>query len=322
LAAPTPTPTRSAPPRARRILGLLLGGLALVAVLVGCSTFDALTDLQGDLEEEGFSDVTANIAPTDASAVVISASAPEETTPEEAQDRAADVVWQQFPRRFEVLRVTIDGEEEQWSYAQLREELGPRPDDLDTSKEIGEDLTRSATAVVLGATAAGVLLVGFIGLVVVLGVRARRRSSPALPRPHPQPWMPPSMPSATPSPPPGGWAPASAPPGPPGSAAAPGPPAPPAPGGSPEANGSTGVPDAPPTASRPTSAPAPGGAPTPTPPVPAPPSLAKGPAPEQGRPVPPAPPVGRRRRDPDARRLGRRPRGPVPDPAHTPPGWG
>lgn len=291
MAAPTRTPAPLPRPdrgSARRSLVLAVGLVALLAVLAGCATFDVLTDLQGDLEEAGFGDVTTNIATTDASVLVVSADAPVDTTTEEGQDQAAQVVWEQLPRRFEVLRATIDGERREWTYAELEDELGPRPDDLDTSEDLGDDLNRTAISLVLGLTAAGVVGIGVVGLLVFFVVRANRRNAATRPRPHPQPWMPPpggpgGQPSGAPVPPAGGWAPASAPPGPPT-------PTPPQPAG--------------PSLEK-------------TDPVPGPPS-GQWPVP----PPPPPAPAGRRPKDPDARRLGRRPRGPQPDQAHTPPGWG
>lgn len=297
LAAPTPALPRTRSGRARLAVVLALVGLVLLA---GCSAVTALGDLQGELEAEGFRDVSANISSSSASVLVIEAKAPLGESATEAQDQAAEVVWTRFPRRFEALQVTIDGEGREWAYAELEEELGARPDDLDTSTEIGDELTRSTVYVLLGMLVAGVVAVALIGVVVFLVVRANRRRAATRPTPRPQPWMPTGVPGA-PMPPPGGWAPASAPPAPPS------PDAPP-------------TPDAPPSLAKP----------PPTEPAAAPPSW------EQPPPVPPAPPAwtpptpptpspapaAGRTRDPDARRLGRRPRGPVPDKAHTPPGWG
>ena len=188
----------------------------MVVLVAGCAAFDVLGDLTGDLEDAGFESVTANVSPTNASLVVISADAPRGRDVAEAQDEAAEVVWTRFPRRFEALRITIDGEREEWTYAELEDQLGSRPDDLDTSTEIGDEWTRMSVAVVLGLVAAGVVAILVIGLVVLLVVRANRRNAANRPQPRPQPWMPPGMPATGgPVPPPGGWAPVGAPPGPP-----------------------------------------------------------------------------------------------------------
>ncbi len=200
---------------------------AALALVAGCSAIDALSDLDGELASEGFGDVSTSVSPTNASHVLVSASAPRGSSVEEAQDQAAEVVWTRFPRRFEHLRVTIDGERRQWTYAELEDELGDRPASLDVSTEIGDEWTRMSVIAVLGLLAAAVVGLGIVGLIVFLAVRANRRKAPTR-RPL-QPWMPPGHPAGPggmqgpgpvgspvgPVPPMGGWAPASAPPGPP-----------------------------------------------------------------------------------------------------------
>jgi hypothetical protein len=232
---PSPTPV---PRRARFVLAL---ALAVVAALAACSTISSFADLIEELQEEGFTDVSANIDQRNASALVVSADAPAGTTVTDAQDQAAEVVWTRFPRRFEGLRVTIDGEREEWTYDQLEDELGPRPAGLEDG-DLGDDINQVALIAVIGTLVAGVVGIAVVGLIVFLVVRANRRNRPPRPTwPHPQPWMPPppGMPtSGGPVPPPGGWAPAGAPPGPtpappspPSLAKAPVPPFPPAPAG-------------------------------------------------------------------------------------------
>lgn len=223
MAAPTPTSARPAPRRARLVLVLALVALALLA---GCSTIGSLTGLTEDLEDEGFTRVRPNIDQSDPSTLVVAADPPDDTTIEEAQTQAAEIVWTRFPRRIGGLRVTIDGEGREWTYAELEDELGPRPDGLDSQGDLGDEVNRIAVFGVIGILLAGVLGIGLVGLVVLLVVRSNRRSAASGPRPLPRPWMPPGVPgggtqAGTPVPPPGGWASASAPPGPPTSPAAP-----------------------------------------------------------------------------------------------------
>ena len=219
MAAPTRPSPAPAPGRARFALVL---ALAVVAVLAACSTISSFTNLIEELQEEGFTDVSANIDQRNASSLVVSADAPDDTTVTDAQDQAAEVVWTRFPRRFEGLRVTIDGEREEWTYDQLEDDLGPRPEGLEDG-DLGDDINQVALIAVIGTLAAGVVGILVVGLIVFLVVRANRRNRPPRPSwPAPQPWMPPpsGVPSAGgPVPPPGGWAPVGAPPGP-----APGPP--------------------------------------------------------------------------------------------------
>lgn len=343
MAAPTTTHHRSAPARARFAALLVIAALAFLA---GCSTIGSLAALIEDLRDEGFGDVSVTIDQRDTSVLVVSADAPGGTAVGDAQDKAADVVWTRFPRRFDGLRVTIDGERAEWTYEELEDELGPRPEGLEDG-DLGDDVNRVAVIGLIGVLVAGLVGIGIIVLVVVLVVRSSRRKAAA--GPPTQPWMPPGVPTAGgPVPPPGGWAPASAPPGPPrppGPSAPPGPPtwsgpvdpttprpwAPPPPtppslakdplppaspgeattplGSDPDRPGTPADEDTHPAApphGPGTPPPAPDGAPTAVPP---------------GFPPPAGPPPTRRPRDPEARRLGRRPRGPKPDKAHTPPGW-
>ncbi|QYG92026.1 hypothetical protein HC251_05965 [Iamia sp. SCSIO 61187] len=205
MAAPTHLRPPAATRRARALL--LVVAVALVA-LAACSTISSLSGLIEDLQDEGFTDVSANVDTSDTSVLVVSAGAPGATDVEEAQDQAAEIVWTRFPRRFEGLRVSIDGERREWTYAELEEELGARPDGLDDT-ELQDDFNRLAVYVVVGALVAGVVGLVAVGLIVLVVVRNRRKA--AGPPTRIQPWMPPGVPTG-PTPPPGGWAPAPSPP--------------------------------------------------------------------------------------------------------------
>ena len=299
--------------RSRPRVAALVGAVLLVlGGLVGCSTVQAFTDLASELEGEGFSDVSVNVAGGDPVALTVSADSPAGTGTEEARDQAAEVVWDTFPRRLDEVRLTIDGEGGTLTAAELQERFGDRPAGLEEG-DLGDDVNRVGVGVLVGLLLAGVLVVATAGVVALLVVRRRRRTA-ARPRP---PWaptgpVPPAAgtgpPPAGPVPPPGGWTPVGGPP-----------PAPP-----------TG-PEGPPV----TGAPVPPGAPSPTPdgPPPAPGDDAAAPgdagaAPPawwtQPRPTPPGTvhPPSRREARADARRRGRPVRGPRPPDSQLPPGWG
>lgn len=221
MAAPTRPPTHPSRGAAtRRARALLLALAVALVALAACSTISSLSGLIEDLRDEGFTDVTANVDTSDTSVLVVSADAPGATEVSEAQDQAAEVVWTRFPRRFEGLRVSIDGERREWTYAELEQELGARPDGLDDT-DLQGDVDRLAVYVLVGALGAGVVGLIAVGLIVAVVVRNRRKVAPPT---RIQPWMPPGVPTG-PTPPPGGWTPA-----PP--AVAPPPPPPPPPGAS------------------------------------------------------------------------------------------
>ncbi len=254
--------------------------MALILVAGGCAIVD-VTNLASELEQEGFDDVTTTVEPD--SVLVVSARSPSGATTEEAQDQAAEIVWERFPRSFEGLRLTVDGETERLSYDDLEDELGPRDEDLDAGGDVVDDVTRSLVVVVVALVAGALALVLIVAVVaIVLTRRSRRRR--ATPTPV-GPWAPPVLsttdpardpttdPTKGPIPPPAGW-------GNPAPGAAPSPPPPP-------------------------DTPRPVPTWTPAPPRPRPVDLRKVPVETKA----------------DRRRLGRRPRGPLPDAAHTPPGW-
>lgn len=279
--------------RSRRLAAAIAVGLALIVGVAGCGTIRAFTDLQGELDRAGFNDISVNVGNGgggDAVALVISVSVPDERTVETAQTEVARIAWTTFPRRFDELRLSVDGNDVIYSRAELEQRFGDRPGGLDDEK-LSDDINRIGIGGLIGLAVGGLLCLGIVGLVVFLLVR--RRPTPVPPGGPPAPWMPvPAVDGPAGGQPPGdqsqpSWGPP--PPGPP-------PPGPPSPG--PSAG------DEPPP-------PGPTGPVTPDGPPPTPPSS----------PTPPTP-AAPRSTDPHARRIGRRPRGPVPPPGQTPPGWG
>lgn len=272
--------------RRRRLVVRLVAVLA-VAAIAACSTIEAFTDLSGALRSEGFTDVEATVGGGDPVVLVVKAGAPSGTETDEALDDATEIVWTTFPRRFDVLQLTVDGEGRRRDYAEIEEELGARPARLDET-DLTDEVTRLSVGLVIGLVAS-VLLVALVIGVVILVVTRRRRRRGVVGGPPPTgltAWAPPvGAPGVPPGGPPPGWAPPTGPPTLPPSQWAP-PPGPPHPG---------------------TPLPLPGGAVAPpTPPAPAAPLTADERA-EAKR---------------DARRVGRLPRGPRPPADHVPPGWG
>ncbi len=185
------------PLRPLRALGVAVGAVVALLVLAGCGTISAFVDLGTALQEAGFTEVNVNIdSRSEGDTLLIRAGAPPGSGVEDAQQRAARIAWTQFPRRFERLRVRIDGQERTYERAELERLYGPRQRDLDEEK-LDEDVRRMGVGVIVGLAVGGVLCVGLIILVVVLVTRSsRRRSSP------PAPWAP-SGPGPGYGPPPG-----------------------------------------------------------------------------------------------------------------------
>ncbi len=259
----------------------LLAVTASLLVLGSCATIRVFTDFAEVLRDAGYDDVAVTIDSRGAGVLVVSASAPGGDTLDEAHDRAAELVWRRFPRRFEGARITIDGERRNHTRAQLEETYGPRPASLDET-DLTDEVTRFGVTALVAAAVGGVVVLVGAGLVVFFVLRARRRRPPGptvfVPPgthppgvSHPTPWMP--VESSPPQ-----WQPT------PGEAAQP--------------------PTAPPTL-------------TPPPPPSAWPSPGAMSSPAPSPTTRHAPPEDRSTR----RRLGRRPPGPTPPPDQTPPGW-
>lgn len=173
------------------------------AVLLGaCGSFTSLDQIDGRLRAEGFGDVDVTVDERNFSAVVVTADAPRGSTPREGELQAAEVVWDAFPRRFALLRTEIDGRDRRWTYSQLSERFGDRPDRLDR-RDLEDDGNRFLVVSALALLVVAVLVLATLAAVAILITRANRRRSAA--SPPSQPWMPPGH---APVPPPDGWAPA------------------------------------------------------------------------------------------------------------------
>jgi hypothetical protein len=105
------------------------------------------------------------------------------------QDRAAEVMWKNFPLRFAELTVAPRSSgapgtvQRVYPRAELEARFGPRPAGLDkTSGDVGQAARDTARNVVIGLAVGGVVLLALVVLVIVLVVRASRRR-PAAPAP-------------------------------------------------------------------------------------------------------------------------------------------
>ena len=209
--------------------GTVAALIVLALALAACSSVEPFTDLTTELGDAGFDNPSVFVLAEDPAVLTVRAGAPAGKTTAEGHDAANRLVWTRYPRRFERLRVTIDGERRDHTRAQLAEALGPRPEGLEDGS-LDDDVGRLVTWTVVGLLGLGLGGLAFVGLIVLLVVRSRRRSGRSRPRPvplHPAPWAPAGHPPAgapgpAPVPPPGGWTPA-----------APGAWAPPAPGATP-----------------------------------------------------------------------------------------
>ncbi|HXH58078.1 hypothetical protein [Iamia sp.] len=286
--------------------------LVVLAVLAGCSTVRAFTDLSSELESAGFTSTQVNVSGGDPVALTVRAGAPSGDTTDEGHDAAAEIVWDTFPRRFAEARITIDGDGRTVTRAQMQERYGDRPAKLDDGGELSDDINRVGIGVLVALLGGGVLVVVVVGLVVLLVVRSRRRAAGSRPGAYGPPGS-----EMTPAP----WAPR------PGDAPA-GPPTGPPPEPPPEpTSGPTATPTGPvPPATGWTPAPPnPGWGPdheraaTPPPPPPWSDPVTDG-APGDGSPDEAAPTPQEARAE--ARRTGRPVRGPRPPDAQLPPGWG
>jgi hypothetical protein len=279
-AEPGPRPASGPGGRRPGRLVLALAGLALL--LAGCSLVSGIVHTEQGLSNAGFGGAKVGFSTTNGQTVV-TASVNDRggSVRSQAQD-VAQVVWQNFPGRFDLLQVTVNGRGTvTYSHAQLAANLGPRPDGLD-DKTVGQQLASAAIIVVVVV----VLVLAVALVVILLLVRASRRRRAqrtnqmnlmmnTLP---PQVWGAPTGPGPWPGgqPPPGWFGPPGAPvpPGPPGPAGPPGPP----------------PPDGPPLTPPPPGAPGPTWPPGPQPQGPS--AGAPGPVPPwpSGPPVAPPPP--------------------------------
>jgi hypothetical protein len=194
----------------------------LLALVAGCGSIAAAAELSATLAQDGFTNPNVNVATRNGvDTVTVTASGHSSLTGDEALNRAAEITWQTFPRRLDVLEVTVGPDQGTATRAQLEAAFGPRNPELD-ARTIGGDFVGPLIGVGVGFL---ILIIGVVLLVVLLVRRSRRRRAAGAPA---QPGYPPPGYPPPGAPPPGGYPPPGAPPAgyPPAGHAAPAPPQP------------------------------------------------------------------------------------------------
>jgi hypothetical protein len=181
--------------------------LALVALLLaGCGVLNAALDMSGRLGRDGFQDSSVQLNTRNGRDVVeVEFSGHRTLRGEAAIDRAAEIVWDELPLRFDEIVVT--GGRDSFSYERrsLEAALGLRNPELDR-RSIGQEIGGGFATVGIIVLAGVVVVVGLIIWLVVWLVRRDGRRPP--PGPFPQGPFPPA-------PPPARYPPGPYPPGPP-----------------------------------------------------------------------------------------------------------
>jgi hypothetical protein len=198
--------------------------LAAGAVLgAGCGAVTELLQLEERIEREGYEvdGVFHDDFGRGRNEVEVEAATGRGEEPTAGNEEIAGIVWTTYPRRFDRVRVVLDGEEVGFTRGDLQESFGPRPAQLD-EREFQDDVEAGIRNVAIGAAIGLVIVVGGVILLVVL-VRRRRRNNPPPPRPPyygpgpggapPPPGQPPGWyPPPPPAGPPPGWRPPPPPP--------------------------------------------------------------------------------------------------------------
>jgi hypothetical protein len=170
-------PMHPAVVRRRSTLPLLTLVLTTTLVLLAssCGTISAFVDLDRELKDQGFRDVSVNVdTASGGDTLRIEADPPPGDTIEEATREAAHTAWTTFPRRFESLELRIGGVIQRLDRTQLTQMFGPRPAHLD-DKALGDDIRRLGVGLLIALAAGFVLCVGLIVLIVVLVRRSSKR---------------------------------------------------------------------------------------------------------------------------------------------------
>lgn len=202
--------------RPARLVAALLGVLVLAIAAPACSTLDELFQLEERIEREGYR--VTNVFHEDfgggANEVQVDADRNRGLAGAEGREEIAGIVWTSYPRRFQTVAITLDGDLQVFSRGELQERFGPRAERLD-EEEFSDEVNRTIrTGAIAGAIGLVVVLVAIV--LIVRSVRKRRRER--MPPPPPPGaggggWGPPG---GGWGPPGGGWGPPGMPPPPPG----------------------------------------------------------------------------------------------------------
>ncbi|MBV9921315.1 MAG: hypothetical protein JOY78_10755 [Pseudonocardia sp.] len=156
------------------ILSLVLAA-TLLLLASGCGTVRAFVDLDNELKDQGFRNVSVNVdSRSGGDTLRVEADPPPGESVEQAGREAARIAWTTFPRRFESLLLHIGGVSMRLDRTQLTQMFGPRPARLD-DKALGDDIRRLGVGLVISLAAGLVLCVGLIVLIIVLVRRSSKR---------------------------------------------------------------------------------------------------------------------------------------------------
>ena len=187
---------------------------AAVAVVIlagaGCSTVNELLQLAERIERRGYDSVSTfhEDFGTGRNEVQVDALSGRGLEPPEGLDEIAEIVWETYPRRFDSIAVTLDGQSELYGRSELQERFGVRAERLD-EEEFGDEVTGTIRGVAIGAAVFLVFVVVLVVVIIVLVRRRRQRRPPPPPNPYggygPPAWRP--SPPPPPAAPPPGWSP-------------------------------------------------------------------------------------------------------------------
>jgi hypothetical protein len=178
--------------------------LALLCVtLVGCAAIADLAGLQTRIEDAGYRNVSLYHRSNNGTDILeLTASG---SDPAHDHEGLAEIVWDTYPEHLDHLSITLNGTQEVYDEADLREAFGERQvtekpdDDADVMKSL-------VTWLIVGAIVFVLFVVGVIILVVVLVRRSNRRKAQQMQQYPPPGWPPAGPPPAGPpaGPPPAG----------------------------------------------------------------------------------------------------------------------
>jgi hypothetical protein len=149
----------------------LLLGVAVVAS-AACGRAEGVADTRRALEGAGFTEFDVGVRSGGGIDVVrVDAVGAD-------PDRAAEVVWQTVPVRFDQLVVTLGGDAaSSYGYQALVERFGPRDPDLDR-KQLSDRVVRDGLDLMLLLTLGALLSVGGVVALGLLLLRTARRARP------------------------------------------------------------------------------------------------------------------------------------------------
>jgi hypothetical protein len=175
----------------RRGVAIGLAALTAILLLAGCTTVRGLLDTEQALDRAGYTDIDVGFNTDEGFDQVEITLRPEVigSDADEEAERAAEVVWDVFPLRFDLLRIDFLGPAEDeahtFTYSEMAEIFGPRAPQLD-EKELGDDVVRTGVGIAVVLVVGGLLFLAAVVLAIVMGVRSsRRRQSRGVP-----PWPP------------------------------------------------------------------------------------------------------------------------------------